>query len=131
MKNNGFWGSCPFPRVPEIKKMKTLFVVIMLLTFAPKALASAAFVQINQVEMTQELKDKKLAGKIRSTIAFERVLSDVKVDVEVSQNTVIFSGSVNSSKEKALLIEIVRQTAGEDVAVSIARLSLSISKNKI
>ena len=110
--------------------MKALFVVIMLLALAPDAFARAAFVQVSQLEMTQELKDKKLAGKIRSTIAFERVLADVKIKVTVRENTVIFSGSINSSKEKAVLLEIVKQTAGENVAVSLASLSFKIAKDK-
>lgn len=106
--------------------MKALLFVIVLLIFATNALASGAFVQISQVGMTQEVKDKKLAGKIRSTIAFEKTLSDIDVHIKVRQNTVIVSGSVNSNKEKAMLMEIVKQTAGEDAAVSLV-----MSKNEI
>lgn len=110
--------------------MKALFIVIILLAFAPSSVARAAYVKVSQVEVTQELKDKKLAGKIRSTIAFERTLADVKVTVTVRKNTVIFSGLVNSKKEQAVLLNIVKQTGGSDVAVSLTRLSLKMTKDK-
>lgn len=105
--------------------MKAFAIFVILLFAAPSALASNAFVQISQVEMTQDTVDMRLAGKIRSTIAFEPRLASAKVVVTVRENTIFFSGFINSAKEKNALLTIARQMAGDKVFVSLDRLTFA------
>lgn len=109
--------------------MKNIIFFIALLVVTPTTLAKNAFVQVTQVEMTQELEDKRLAGKIRSTIAFERRLADTRVKVKVSSRNVIFYGRVNNTKEQQLLIEIVKLTVGESAPIQMQKLLVASADN--
>lgn len=104
--------------------MKSILFLIILLAITPFSNANAAIGEANNVNLHQQIDDKKLAGMIRSTIAFERRLLDANVNVDVSASKVTFYGHVNNQLEHDLLIEIVDQIAGKAVLVLTTQLRI-------
>jgi len=78
--------------------------------------------------ISQELKDKKLAGKIRSSIAFERRLSNKQLSVEVNRGTVRVTGKLHKVKEQETLWAIIHQAAGKNATLSMSNLIKNLTE---
>ena len=77
----------------------------------------------NGLNSTQ--KDQRLAGKIRSSIAFERKLSGQNIRVTVHNCVVSVRGEVHSQQHHQLVLAIITQTAGDEVQLTAQNLKLA------
>jgi len=111
--------------------MKTLILLIALFVISPVSFANMDHNQTTSNGVSQKFSDKKLAGMIRSTIAFERHLSNRKIIIQVRDAVVIVSGKLSTRREHDLLISIINLTVGSDVRISIQGLVLKFKKTNV
>ena len=106
-------------------------LLMAMFVVSPLSYANIAHNQTTSSGVIQNLSDMKLAGMIRSTIAFERRLSNEKITVQVRDSQVNVSGKLSTKREHDLLLSIINQIVGSDVRVSIQDLVLSYKKANV
>ncbi|MFT6990588.1 MAG: osmotically-inducible protein OsmY [Paraglaciecola sp.] len=111
--------------------MKTLLLLITLFVISPVSFANMDDKQTTSNAVSQNVSDKKLAGMLRSTIAFERHLSNRKIIIQVRDAVVTVSGKLSTKREHDLLISIINLTVGSKVQVSIQGLVLNFKQTKL
>lgn len=85
-------------------------------------------VEVQASDSAVMVDDKKLAGRIRSTIAFNNRLYSARVKVKVKKSVVIYYGIVDSQSQYEILLEIAEQVANTNLQVDAKRLQI-VSKN--
>jgi hypothetical protein len=114
----------------EDGKMKTFLLLITLFVISPVSFANMDHKQTTSNGVIQNFSDQKLAGMLRSTIAFERHLSNRKIIIQVRDAVVTVSGKLSTKREHDLLISIINLTVGSKVQVSIQGLVLNFKQTK-
>jgi hypothetical protein len=80
--------------------------------------------QVASHSVSQTFSDKRIAGMIRSTIAFESRLSGREIEIQVSNAKVTVSGILGTKHEHDILLGIISHIVGSETMISIERLLL-------
>lgn len=105
-------------------------IVAMLMLFvAGLNLAEAKVPGMQKSAVEQVQKDRRLAGMIRSSIAFERKLAGKNLTVTVHNCIVHVAGELDSERDHRLLLTVITVAAGNEVKVTTDKLHLAYAPN--